>query len=228
MKNLRKFIKKIIRKSGYKIVPADQHAETPMTYTNVARLFYLHRLFMLTKEVPGDIVECGVGCGRSFLSLATILRIEGGNKNLWGFDSFQGFPSPSEQDTSPRCPQEGENSFGIKEVYNLLNSHINDDLFVRSKITLVKGFFEDSLKNFKGDAISLLNLDVDLFASYKICLETLFPKLSDGGIVTFDEYVRESFGFPGAMEAINDFFEKKKVKFVKDEYYGKFYVVKRG
>ena len=31
-------------------------------------------------------------------------------------------------------------------------------------------------------------MDVDLYSSYKDCLEFFFPKLVKGGIVTFDEY----------------------------------------
>jgi len=224
---MKRLIKKILSKHGLKIVHSTEGIMVPMTYINIARLFYYHRLFELTKNVPGDIVECGVGPGKSFLSLALILRVEGSSKNLWGFDSFEGFPYPSEQDASPRNPQKGEIAVDVTEVQNTLSSHINDDLFLMSKVTVVKGFFEDSLKNYRGDCISLLNLDVDLYASYKICLETLFPKVSLGGIITFDEYVRESFAFPGAMRAINEYFQDKKIDFVKDKYYGKFYVIKK-
>jgi hypothetical protein len=44
--------------------------------------------------------------------------------------------------------------------------------------------------------------------------------------VTFDEYVRESFNYPGAAKAINEFFADKGVEFLRDPYYGKYYVIK--
>ncbi len=124
-------------------------------------------------------------------------------------------------------PTKGEYSVSLNAIYKLLRAHIDDELFLRSKVTLVKGFFEDSLKNFKVDNISLLNLDVDLYESYKLCLEKLYPKVSEGVVVTFDEYIREGVAFPGAMKAIEEYFEGKDVEFVKENYYGKFYVIKR-
>ncbi len=83
---------------------SDEEIQLPMDYINVAQLFYYHKLFDLIRDVRGDIVECGVEYGRSFLSLANILRIENSTKNLWGFGSFEGFPSPSGEDSSCRIP----------------------------------------------------------------------------------------------------------------------------
>jgi len=225
---MKKQIKKILSNLGYKLVKnTDENISVPMSYINVARLFYYYKLFQLTKDVPGDIVECGVGYGRSFLSLANILRVENSEKNIWGFDSFEGFPAPSKEDISNRNPKKGEYAVDLNAINKMLKYHIDDELFFRSKVTLVKGYFENTLENFKAASISLLNLDVDIYLSYKVCLNTLYPKLSIGGIVTFDEYIRESDVFPGAMKAINEFFEVKNVEFVKDSYYGKFYVIKK-
>ncbi len=91
---------------------------------------------------------------------------------------------------------------------------------------MIKGFFEDTLDNDKLEQISFLNLDVDLYQSYKVCLEKLYPKISSGGVITFDEYFRESFAFPGAMKAIEEFFSGRKDRFFRDKYYGKYYMVK--
>jgi hypothetical protein len=40
--------------------------------------------------------------------------------------------------------------------------------------------------------------------------------LSPGGIVTVDEYVRESLVYPEATTAINEFFADKQVEFLRD------------
>jgi len=55
----------------------------------------------------------------------------------------------------------------------------------------------------------------------------VYTKVFEGGVVTFDEYIRESDAFPVAMKAIEEYFEDKDVEFVKENYYGKFYVIKR-
>ena len=227
--NLKNLAKKTCAHFGYTLVRDDAPRTilTPMNSINVSRLLYYQNLFEKTKTIPGDIVECGVGLGRSLLSLALLVKITNDERNLWGFDSFEGFPEPSLIDmSSPRKPKVGEGSVSLQSVYIMLNEYIGDEYFIRSRITLVKGYFDQTLDQFPHERISLLNLDVDLYESYKICLEKLYPRLSVGGIVTFDEYLRESFAFPGAVKAISEFFDSRNVNFERDSYYGKYFVIK--
>jgi predicted O-methyltransferase YrrM len=192
---------------------------------NAGRFLFFDDLIMKTRDVPGDIVECGVGEGVSMLLMAHIVHARQLDKQLWGFDSFEGFPEPTPEDESHRAAQKGEWSLPKQQALELLRSHLDDELFFRSHISLIKGFFEDSLGVHKGP-IALLHLDCDLYQSYKVCLETLYPKVSPGGIVAFDEYHREGDVWPGAPKAIDEFFADKQVELVKDQLYGKFYVVK--
>jgi hypothetical protein len=192
---------------------------------NTARLLFFDKLVGLTLDLPGDIVECGVGMGSSILMLAHIVHTRSIPKFIWGFDSFEGFPEPSSADASLRNVKKGENCYDKQRVLRTLHHHLNDELFFRSKISLIKGYFENTLDIYKGP-ISLLNLDVDLYQSYKVCLETLYPRIPRCGIITFDEYHREGDVFPGAPKAIDEFFKDKNVEFIKDSLYGKFYIVK--
>jgi O-methyltransferase len=204
----------------------DDGVVVPMDAINTARLLYFRSLLEQTRAVPGDIVECGVGHGRSLLTMSLLVKIEGDKRNLWAFDSFQGFPTPTSEDVSPRDPQRGQYSISLPFVTRTLERHLADEQFVRSRVTLVKGFFEDTLSRYPHSAISLLNLDVDLYQSYKSCLEFFWPKISIGGIVTFDEFVRESHAFPGGEQAIREFFADKQIEFQRDPSYGKYYVVR--
>ena len=223
---------KIVSKGHYREIqdkirnPEEQMGFFPLDYVNAARLLYFYNLFKLVENVPGDVVECGVGNGRSFLDLAYSIRVTGSSKNIWGFDSFEGFPPPTVEDTSTRNVREGQYAVDEKTVWKRLYVYLKDDLFIRQRVILIKGFFEDTLDNEKLEQISLLNLDVDLYQSYKVCLEKLYPKVSPGGIITFDEYLRESLALPGAMKAIDEFFSGRKDRFFRDKYYGKYYVVK--
>lgn len=213
-------------------IPKRQPQPPPLNYDvirldslNVARLLYFDHLVQLTRDVPGNILECGVGAGNSVLMLGHILHIRGIPKFLWGFDSFEGFPDPSPEDASFRNVQKGEVAHKKQRVLETLRQHLNNELFFRAKISLIKGYFQDTLQVYKGP-ISLLNLDVDLYESYKVCLDTLYPLVSPGGIIAFDEYHREGDVFPGAPKAIDEFFADKDMLFVKDALYGKFYAIK--
>jgi len=205
--------------------PIRDYDEISLDSLNVARLLFFDHLCRITLGVQGDIVECGVASGNSLLMLAHIVHIRGIPKALWGFDSFEGFPEPSPEDASVRSVKKGELRYDKQRVLRTLRNHLNDELFFRSKISIIKGFFEDTLHLYKGP-ISILNLDCDLYKSYKFCLETLYSQVSSGGVITFDEYHREGDIFPGAPRAIDEFFADKDVSFLKDPLYGKFYVVK--
>jgi hypothetical protein len=50
------------------------------------------------KELPGDIVECGVYQGRSLLGTACLLQSLKSRKLIYGFDTFAGFPRVGSQD----------------------------------------------------------------------------------------------------------------------------------
>ena len=78
--------------------------------------------------------------------------------------------------------------------------------FVQNNVTLIKGFFDETLSKYNGESIALLHLDVDLYRSYKIALEHFWSLVAPGGIVLFDEYKNSLSNFPGASKAINEFF----------------------
>lgn len=229
-----RLLHKLAARLGYTLVRTDELVKrspelapvTALDSINAARFLYFQNLMNRTRGVAGDIVECGVGMGRSFLCMSLLVKITQDARNLWGFDSFEGFPEPSQSDESPRQPRRGEYAVTLDSVHAMLARHLGDDQFVRSRVTFVKGFFDTTLSQYPHKSISLLNLDVDLYDSYKVCLEKLYPLLSAGGIVTFDEYVREGAAFPGAVKAINEFFRDKGVSFERDPSYGKYFIVK--
>jgi len=76
---------------------------------NIGNVVYWAKFFEITKNVPGDIVECGIGRGRSMLILCALNylfdRNEGGQRQIFGYDSFKGFPQPSKEDKSFRNPK---------------------------------------------------------------------------------------------------------------------------
>ena len=82
---------------------------------------------------------------------------------------------------------------------------------MENEIKIFEGFFEESLNNFEEDnKISFLHLDVDLYSSYKTCLEKLWDHMIIGGIVVFDEYHDKRW--PDAKDAIDEFFKPRGIK----------------
>jgi hypothetical protein len=194
-----------------------------------SQFLYQKRLFDQIRSLEGDIVECGVGHGKSFLSWCILCIDEGAHRKIWGFDSFEGFPAPTIEDRSPRNPQQGEwQGTSLAAMTSMLvNSGLSREWFF-SNVTLVTGFFEESLPKYTGKNIALLHLDVDLYGSYKTALECLYPLVCSGGVIAFDEYMgtNEHYKFPGAKKAIDEFFANRPIKLQRDQVWGKYYIVK--
>lgn len=81
-------------------------------------------------------------------------------------------------------------------------------------IHLIKGNFQKTLPSFfkknPKNKILLANLDCDLYDSYKLALNYIWPSLTKKGIIYLDEYY--SLKFPGARIASNEFFKENKIK----------------
>lgn len=209
--------------------PTTRVGNNMLNYGSGLRFLYQKRLMDIVSTLKGDIVECGVGVGNTLLMWSILCFDEQKNRHIWGFDSFEGFPEPAKEDTSPRNPKKGEwNNSTVKSINDMLiHSGFPPD-WLRAHVTLVKGFFDKSLTQYDGEKIALLHLDVDLYQSYKDSLALLYEKVVPGGVIAFDEYMStfEYLHFPGARKAIDEFFADKKVRMIRDEVFGKFYIIK--
>jgi hypothetical protein len=188
---------------------------------------YFKEMYDLIENVEGDVVECGVGYGDSLYKLSCLAYFESKGRKIYGFDSFEGFPEPSDEDRSPRNPRKGEWKVSTeKTIYRNLETGIDRD-FVQNNVKLVKGFFDESLHKYGGGKIALLHLDVDLYRSYKVTLEYFWPKVAQGGIVLFDEYKNELSTFPGATKAIDEFFGDLASQIQFDARVNRYYILKQ-
>ena len=185
---------------------------------------------IINNSLRGDIVECGVGNGfhLCFLLFNMTTNTQLNQKKYYGFDSFEGFPAPSKEDNSTRNPKKGDWSHTDENYvkYNLKRAGFKEEDF--KNIKFVKGFFNESFAKNKDlvKEICLLHLDCDLYQSYKESLEFLYPKVVKNGIIVFDEYLDQK-NFPGAIKAINNFFEHKNQDIKKCDITGKYYLIKK-
>lgn len=174
-------------------------------------LTYWNNLFehISSNKVDGDIIECGVGNGQtlSYILFNLLNNNFLSNKKYFGFDSFEGFPEPGDEDNSTRNPKKGEWNHTNEEF---VISNLNDLGFENEhykKIKFIKGFYEKIFQqeNDNITKISLLHIDCDLYSSTRISLETWFDKVQKNGLIVFDEYLNSALNFPGAVKAIDEF-----------------------
>lgn len=144
------------------------------------------------------------------------LRDAGQSRRLWGFDSFRGFPEPAPQDNRSKAVRgrcAAPESAARDTIGQILGQDARD-----LDVQLVAGFFEDTLPANPLPPIALLHLDVDLYESYRCCLDHLYPKVVPGGVIAFDEYDagRDRIKWPGAKRAIDAFIAETRLKLERD------------
>ena len=105
-----------------------------------------------------------------------------------------------------------------------MNHNGLDESFISKNITFIPGEFNESLRHYQGAQIAFLHIDVDFYDSYKSALEILFEHVAVGGIIAVDEY--SDGGWPGATQAIDEFFADRPEEIVRSPILKRYYIVK--
>ena len=139
------------------------------------------KLFEMSPEVPGAVIECGTFKGGTAASLSLACKIVG--RKLIVCDSFEGLPQGDELDRLSNKYSQGDYCGALEEVRANIARY--GDI---GSCEFVKGWFQDTLPHLDRQ-IALAFLDVDLEASLNTCVLNLWPMLADGGYIFIDEYV---------------------------------------
>jgi hypothetical protein len=166
-------------------------------------------------HVEGDIIECGVFQGGSLLMIAEQCARQCSGKRIHALDSFEGFD-----------PEEFEMDVKLGFIpSDIGNFRENSLTFVKTKarrlglhrnIHFVKGYFNDtlSLRLNRVDSLCFAHIDCDLYEPVKFCAEQIFPKMSPGGILLFDDLATS---YTGARQAFEEFTSTISCKQVTEE-----------
>lgn len=154
------------------------------------------------KELVGDIVECGVWRGGNIL----LARMLSPDRVCWLYDTFAGMTLPGPEDVNrggmaASKLYQYKSAASVTEVKGILEDH---DLLDEDLTRFVVGPVEQTLrvkKNLPSD-IAILRLDTDWYASTKVELEVLYPRLVTGGILIVDDYGH----WMGARKAVDEYF----------------------
>lgn len=157
------------------------------------------------KQVPGDVMECGVWRGGGCIFMAGYLKAHGmTGRRVLVADSFDGLPKPRRENdakldlSKERFPELAipletvKNNFAI---YDLLDDHV----------VFLKGWFRDTLPTAPVKQLAILRLDGDLYESTTDALDALYDKVSAGGVVIIDDFN----GIRACEQAVRDFFVRR-------------------
>jgi len=170
------------------------------------RIVSHYELYKMARDIPGEVVECGVFKGASLLRFAMFRQIfgEANAKKLIGFDTFGEFPVPEYEPDKERreafIEEAGAQSISKDQLQNVL------DRKGIQNYELVAGDVNQTIAEYLSDnpelRISLLNIDIDVYSATKTILEELYPRVVSGGVVLLDDYGE----FPGETKAVDEYF----------------------
>lgn len=164
---------------------------------HLKRFLAMYELFKLALPVKGSVVECGVFRGFGLMSwakLSSILEPENLTRRIYGFDTFEGFPSLAEKDQNPNTSTHiGDlRSSSYDELQELISLYDQDRFLGHiPKVSLVKGDISSTAVKFIEEnphlLVSLLFIDCDLYEPTKVALRHFLPRMPRGAVLAFDE-----------------------------------------
>lgn len=156
-------------------------------------------LYNQVKNIPGDIVECGVFKGTGIYTFLKLKKLFNPNshKKIIGFDFFDNdelvstLSNDLDKEYMDTLFKERNFNHGSNFKDLLYNKIINDG-FSPNDFDLIKGDVSITTEQFSnknpGFKISLLYMDLDLEKPTYDTLYNFWNNMTKGGIIVFDEY----------------------------------------
>ncbi len=158
-----------------------------------------------TKNLNGDILECGSYKGGTGIMIALFLKHCNIKKKIHLFDSFAGLPDPHE------IMDSGYKKGQFISDYDKLVAKISE-LNLSDDIVIHKGWFNDTIPIWEKSTfvkeISVLHIDCDLYPSTKDSYCALEKYVVNQGAIILDDY---NDGGRGEKIAVLEYIEKNTV-----------------
>ena len=156
------------------------------------RIAFLKQFAIAVRALAGDVAEVGVYKGGTAWLIAK--NLEGTNKTLHIFDTFEGMP-----ETHPEKDLHKKGDFADAPL-----DFVKRFLADRKNIMIYPGYFPDTAPPIENKEFCLVHIDVDIYQSVLDCCAFFYSRMVKCGLMVFDDY-----GFlstPGAKEAVDKFF----------------------
>lgn len=179
----------------------------PCTLVDIYRCYELWNLVAQLAPIEGDVLEVGVFRGGTGCMMANRLRFVSPAKNMILCDTFSGVVKAGPKDTTYVGGEHADTSMQIVQ-----------DLAAKlgvGNIRCHQGIFpEQTGYRVSNRKFSLCHIDVDVYESARDVINWVWPRLSVGGCVVFDDYgflhcegvtrlVNENMILPGVIIVYN-------------------------
>ncbi|MFW5890667.1 MAG: TylF/MycF/NovP-related O-methyltransferase [bacterium] len=181
--------------------------------SRLSKMVAHYELYKTIVDLPGEVIECGVFKGASFIRLATFREIleNSYSRKIIGFDAFGDFPETEREIDNEFIKKfEKEAGTGIsKNEFKKILRHKNITNYELIQGNILKTI-PAYLLNHPSLKISLLHIDVDVYKPTKIILEYLFERVVDNGLIVLDDYGKVE----GETKAVDEFLKDNKDNYI--------------
>lgn len=155
--------------------------------------------------VAGDFMEAGV-CqgGASIFMRALQVAHHEDHRRIWVADSFQGLPEPSSEFDQGYEFQEARQPW-LAATLEAVQDNFRTYGLLSEQVRFLPGWFADTLEGAPVEALAVLRIDADLYASTRDVLLALYDKVASGGFIIVDDY----HAFPPCRRAVDEFREQR-------------------
>ncbi|MGL4237646.1 TylF/MycF family methyltransferase [Tabrizicola sp.] len=157
---------------------------------------------VLTRKIPGDMIETGVWRGGACILMRGMLKAWcDETRTVWVADSFAGLPPP-DAESYPADAGDTHHKVEVLAV-SLETVQANFSLYglLDERVRFLKGWFKDTLPDAPIERLSVIRLDGDMYESTMDGFRALYHKLSPGGYLIVDDY----HAVKGCRAAVHDF-----------------------
>lgn len=131
-----------------------------------------------------------------------ILALFNPGKSIFGVDSFEGLPAPTEKDFHSEGEFGDVDRMAITGYFKTLYPNVR---ILKGFSPAVFSFFDQHSK------FSFVHVDVDMYSSVMDACDFFYPRMVNGGIIIYDDYGFTST--PGSRDAIDEFYKDKSPSF---------------
>ena len=194
---------------------------------NLSRILFMNYIYQQILDVQGIVIEFGNRWGQNlslFAALRGIYEPYNIQRKIVGFDTFEGFPSVTDQDGQHELMEPG--NLDLPKNYE---DYLTKVLEYQEKDNPVSHIKKFDIR--KGDAavelgkyleenpqtiISMAFFDFDIYEPTKKCLKLIKPYLVKGSLLCFDELCDDIS--PGETIALKEVFDLNKIRLRRHRY----------
>lgn len=163
-------------------------------------------------NVPGDVIELGVGSGTTTKVLARKVQASRGARRFFACDTFSGLPYDEDASVATdRTCKKGQICTPRQHVEEQLSQ-----AGVLDCVTLIEGMFEDTLTRLSDRQFAFAWVDADLYQSTLVAFEFLRDRMAPGSIIGFHDYHFELT--PGVTRVVDQMVDRSVFREIFDRY----------